>query len=226
MEALTEVVRSGKARHVGFSEWNSEQNTRALDRVAGVEKFVSSQPQYSLLWREPERKAIPLCAANGIAQIVWSPLAQGVPTGKCLPGRRPPAGSRLGDKRMNGWMSRYSDEVLVRVQRLRGIVDRRGITTASSPSPGSCASRTSPRRSSAPHGPSRSARTSEPPGSRSTRRRWPRSTPRSRSDRANRATRSGCARRRSRAAGTRRSRRPRRSSPGPRGSSRGLSARS
>jgi aryl-alcohol dehydrogenase-like predicted oxidoreductase len=130
MEALTDVVRSGKARHIGFSEWNSDQITRALDLVPGVEKFVSSQPQYSLLWREPERGVIPLCAANGISQIVWSPLAQGVLTGKYLPGQQPPEGSRLGDERMNGWMSRYSDDVLARVQRLRWIADRLGITTA------------------------------------------------------------------------------------------------
>ena len=130
MEALTDVVRSGKARHIGFSEWNSEQITRALGLVPGVEKFVSSQPQYSLLWREPEREVIPLCAANGITQIVWSPLAQGVLTGKYLPGQRPPEGSRLGDERMNGWMSRYSDDVLEHVQRLRGIAERLGITMA------------------------------------------------------------------------------------------------
>src|SRR5919197_1078389 len=74
MEALTEVVRQGKARYIGFSEWNAEQIQAALD-LPGVEKFVSSQPQYSMIWRGPERDVIPLCAANGISQIVWSQLA-------------------------------------------------------------------------------------------------------------------------------------------------------
>src|SRR6266516_4387528 len=73
MEALTEVVRQGKARYIGFSEWTAEQIQAALDLVPRVEKFVSSQPQYSLLYRVPEREVIPLCAANGISQIVWSP---------------------------------------------------------------------------------------------------------------------------------------------------------
>src|SRR5919197_5024609 len=94
MEALTEVVRAGKARSIGFSEWTAEQIQAALDLVPRVEKFVSSQPQYSILWRVPEREVIPLCARNGISQIVWSPLAQGVLTGKYRPGAPPPAGSR------------------------------------------------------------------------------------------------------------------------------------
>jgi 1-deoxyxylulose-5-phosphate synthase len=130
MEALTDVVRAGKARHIGFSEWNSEQITNALDLVPRVEKFVSSQPQYSLLWREPERRVIPLCAANGISQIVWSPLAQGVLTGKYLPGQAAPANSRMVNDRMNWWMGRYSDEVLERVHRLRPIADGLGISMA------------------------------------------------------------------------------------------------
>ncbi len=129
MAALTEVVRSGKARHIGFSEWNSEQIASALELVPQVEKFVSSQPQYSLLWREPERRVIPLCAANGISQIVWSPLAQGVLTGKYLPGRPPPDDSRMLNDRMNWWMDRFrSDDLLERVQRLRSIADRLAIT--------------------------------------------------------------------------------------------------
>src|SRR5438093_7270884 len=85
MEALTEVVRQGKARYIGFSEWTAEQIQAALD-LPGAEKFVSSQPQYSLLWRVPEAEVIPLCAESGISQIVWSPLAQGVLTGKYRPG--------------------------------------------------------------------------------------------------------------------------------------------
>src|SRR5580692_8913460 len=77
MEALSKVVKQGKARYIGFSEWSPEQIRAAID-LPGVERFVSSQPQYSLLYRRPEQKVIPLCAAHGISQIVWSPLAQGV----------------------------------------------------------------------------------------------------------------------------------------------------
>src|SRR5919201_896164 len=85
MGALTEVVESGKARYIGFSEWPAERIREALE-MPGVAKFVSSQPQYSLLWRQPEAEVIPLCRENGISQIVWSPLAQGVLTGKYEPG--------------------------------------------------------------------------------------------------------------------------------------------
>src|SRR4051812_19918615 len=96
MEALTRVVESGKARYIGFSEWPADRIQAALD-LAGtgqVAKFVSSQPQYSLLWREPEEEVIPLCAANGISQIVWSPLGQGVLSGKYDPGQPPPSVAR------------------------------------------------------------------------------------------------------------------------------------
>src|SRR5947208_2918792 len=82
MDALTEVVRQGKVRYLGFSEWTPEQIRAALHLSPPDEKFVSSQPQYSILWRVPEHEVFPLCAANGISQIVWSPLAQGVLTGK------------------------------------------------------------------------------------------------------------------------------------------------
>ena len=100
MEALTSVVRQGKARYIGFSEWDAEQIAASL-AIPGVEKWVSSQPQYSMLWRKPEKDVIPLCAANGIGQIVWSPLAQGVLTGKYLPGQPPPADSRAASPEMN-----------------------------------------------------------------------------------------------------------------------------
>src|SRR6185437_9830577 len=93
MEALTKVVRQGKARWLGFSEWAPAQIEAAI-AMTGVEHFVSSQPQYSLLWRRPEQKVIPISAANGISQIVWSPLAQGVLTGKYAPGVAPPADTR------------------------------------------------------------------------------------------------------------------------------------
>src|SRR5690348_13791148 len=93
MEALTEVVRQGKARYLGFSEWPVEKISEALE-LPNVEKFVSSQPQYSMIWRGPERDVIPFCADHGISQIVWSPLAQGVLTGKYKPGQPPPSDSR------------------------------------------------------------------------------------------------------------------------------------
>ena len=130
MEALTEVVRQGKARYLGFSEWTPEQIQASLDLSPPFEKFVSSQPQYSILWRVIEPEVIPLCAANGISQIVWSPLGQGVLTGKYEPGEPPPADTRMGNDM--GWaMDRYrSDAVLEAVQRLRPIAEGLGITMA------------------------------------------------------------------------------------------------
>ena len=130
MAALTDAVRSGKARYLGFSEWPADKIRAAL-AMAGVEKFVSSQPQYSLLWRQPEQEVIPLCAANGISQIVWSPLAQGVLTGKYAPGRPPPAGSRATSDAMGGfiaWLLR--DETLAAVQRLQPVAAEAGLSLA------------------------------------------------------------------------------------------------
>jgi 1-deoxyxylulose-5-phosphate synthase len=130
MQALTEVVRQGKTRHLGFSEWPAERIRAALE-LPGVEKFVSSQPQYSLLWREPEREIFDLCAQNGISQIVWSPLAQGTLTGKYKPGEAPPEGSRATSREMGWSMEGFrDDDVLEAVQRLRPIADRLGITMA------------------------------------------------------------------------------------------------
>src|SRR5262249_56987001 len=121
MEALTEVVRAGKARYIGFSEWPPDRIEAALE-LPGVERFVSSQPQYSMLWRGPERDVIPLCAEEGISQIVWSPLAQGVLTGKYLPGEPPPSDSRMGSTSMGRFMDGFdSDELLERVQRVRAL---------------------------------------------------------------------------------------------------------
>jgi aryl-alcohol dehydrogenase-like predicted oxidoreductase len=130
MEALTEVVRQGKARHLGFSEWPPDRIQAALD-LPDVEKFVSSQPQYSLLWREPELEVFPLSAANGISQIVWSPLAQGTLTGKYKPGETPPADTRAASQAMGWAMDRFrDDDVLAAVQRLQPIADGLGITMA------------------------------------------------------------------------------------------------
>jgi aryl-alcohol dehydrogenase-like predicted oxidoreductase len=133
MEALDEAVRQGKARYIGFSEWTADQIRRSLElsRDHGWAKFVASQPQYSALWREPERDVIPLCRENGISQIVWSPLAQGALTGKYKPGQAPPAGSRATSERMGRMMGSWlDDDVLARVQRLVPIAERLGITMA------------------------------------------------------------------------------------------------
>jgi aryl-alcohol dehydrogenase-like predicted oxidoreductase len=130
MQALTEVVRQGKARYLGFSEWPPDRIQAALD-LPDVEKFVSSQPQYSALWREPEREVIPLSAANGISQIVWSPLAQGTLTGKYKSGEAPPTGTRAASQNMGWAMDRFRDDnVLEAVQRLRPVADGLGITMA------------------------------------------------------------------------------------------------
>jgi aryl-alcohol dehydrogenase-like predicted oxidoreductase len=130
MEALTEVVRQGKARYLGFSEWPPDRIQAALE-LPNVERFASSQPQYSLLWREPESEVFPLCAANGISQIVWSPIAQGVLTGKYKPGERPPEATRAASPQMGWAMDDFlRDDVLEAVQRLRPIADGLGITMA------------------------------------------------------------------------------------------------
>jgi len=130
MEALTEVVRQGKVRYLGFSEWPAERIEAALE-LPNVEQFVSSQPQYSILWREPEREVFPLCAANGISQIVWSPLAQGALTGKYKPGVAPPPGTRAASQDMGWAMDRFrDDDVLEAVERLQPIAEGLGITMA------------------------------------------------------------------------------------------------
>jgi aryl-alcohol dehydrogenase-like predicted oxidoreductase len=130
MAALSEVVRSGKARYIGFSEWTPTQIDAAL-ALPDVEKFVSSQPQYSMLWTAPELEVFPLCAANGISQIVWSPLAQGILTGKYEPGAAPPAESRASSESMGGFIGRFlRDDVLNAVQRLRPIAQEGGLTMA------------------------------------------------------------------------------------------------
>jgi aryl-alcohol dehydrogenase-like predicted oxidoreductase len=130
MQALTRAVESGKTRYVGFSEWPADKIKAAID-MAGVARFVSSQPQYSLLWRAPEKEVIPLCAANGISQIVWSPLAQGVLTGKYAPGAPPPAGSRAASEEMGGWIGAWLREpVLEAVQKLKPLAAEAGLSLA------------------------------------------------------------------------------------------------
>jgi aryl-alcohol dehydrogenase-like predicted oxidoreductase len=128
MEALTRAVESGKTRYIGFSEWPAERIQAALD-LTGVARFVSSQPQYSLLWREPEDEVIPLCAANGISQIVWSPLGQGVLSGKYDPDRPPPQDSRAASDEMGGFINRLMrPDVLRAVQQLKPLAEEAGLT--------------------------------------------------------------------------------------------------
>ena len=128
IEALTRAVDSGKVRYIGFSEWPADRIQAALD-MTGVAKFVSSQPQYSLVWREPEDEVIPLCAANGISQIVWSPLGQGVLTGKYDPDSPPPAGSRATSDEMSGFIGwLMKPELLRAVQELKPIAEEAGLT--------------------------------------------------------------------------------------------------
>jgi 1-deoxyxylulose-5-phosphate synthase len=131
MEAPTRAVESGKARYIGFSEWPADKIQASLDlsRELGRARFVSSQPQYSLLWREPEDEVIPLCAANGISQIVWSPLGQGVLSGKYDPDRPPPKDSRAASQEMGGFIGRLMrPQVLRAVQQLKPIADEAGLT--------------------------------------------------------------------------------------------------
>lgn len=131
MEALSRAVESGKVRVIGFSEWPADKIQAALDLATSgrAAKFSSSQPQYSLLKREPEDEVIPLCAANGISQIVWSPLGQGVLSGKYDPSRPPPSDSRAASKEMGGFINRLlKPAILGAVQQLKPIADEAGLT--------------------------------------------------------------------------------------------------
>ncbi|MEJ7863440.1 MAG: aldo/keto reductase family protein [Pyrinomonadaceae bacterium] len=130
MIALTEVVQEGKARYIGFSEWSAEQIKAAVE-MTGMEKFVSSQPQYSMLWREPEAEVFPVCASNGIGQIVWSPLAQGVLTGKYKAGSPVPKDSRAASDEMNVFIGRLlSDEILTAVEKIKPIARAENLSMA------------------------------------------------------------------------------------------------
>jgi aryl-alcohol dehydrogenase-like predicted oxidoreductase len=127
MEALTEVVEAGKVREIGFSEWTVEQVGASIE-VPGAKDFVSSQPQYNMIWRAPEAELIPFCAEHGITQIVWSPLAQGVLTGKYPAGRPPPEGTRAAHDEMSVSISRYLVEpVLEAVQRIAVVAEESDI---------------------------------------------------------------------------------------------------
>jgi len=131
MQALSEVVKAGKVRYIGFSEWPVDRVQAAL-AIPQVEKFVSSQPQYSLLHRDPERALIPLSTRSGISQIVWSPLAQGVLTGKYLPGTDVPRDSRAANAAINGFIRPewLQPNVLEAVQKLKPLAAEAGLTPA------------------------------------------------------------------------------------------------
>lgn len=128
MQALTEVVEAGKVRYIGFSEWTAPQIQAAMD-IPGVVPFVSSQPQYSMIYRVPETEVIPLCADNGISQIVWSPLGQGVLSGKYGKGVKSPADSRAANPQMNYFMDRVlQKDLLAAIDRLEPIANELGVS--------------------------------------------------------------------------------------------------
>src|SRR5947208_1467793 len=130
IEAFQQVVASGKARYLGFSEWTPEQIQAAID-IAGSDLFVSSQPQYSMLWRVPEAEIFPLCKAHDISHIVWSPLAQGLLTGKYLPGQPPPPDSRAASDEMGEFIGGFmNDGILEAVARLRPVAEQAGMSMA------------------------------------------------------------------------------------------------
>ncbi|HST49173.1 aldo/keto reductase family protein [Jatrophihabitans sp.] len=133
MQAFADVVRAGKALYIGVSEWTADQIRagHALARELGI-GLISSQPQYSMLWRVIEGEVVPACRELGVGQIVWSPIAQGVLSGKYLPGQQPPEGSRATDTKGGANMiSRFmDDDVLTRVQALKPIADDLGLSMA------------------------------------------------------------------------------------------------
>jgi aryl-alcohol dehydrogenase-like predicted oxidoreductase len=130
MEAFADVVRSGKALYIGVSEWTAEQlqEGHRLARELRI-PFVSNQPQYSMLWRVIEAEVVPASEELGIGQVVFSPIAQGVLTGKYLPGQQPPEGSRATDAAGSNFIKRFlTDDVLNRVQDLKPLADEAGLS--------------------------------------------------------------------------------------------------
>jgi aryl-alcohol dehydrogenase-like predicted oxidoreductase len=135
--ALDKALKSGKVRAIGFSEWTGEQIEAAavIASANGLTAFCSSQPQYSMLWRKPERKVFPACQKHGIGNLAFSPLAHGVLTGKYAPGQPPPAGSRAASEEMNLFMETAgrhyrSDYLLEAVVQLKPIAAELGLTMA------------------------------------------------------------------------------------------------
>ncbi|WP_205474752.1 aldo/keto reductase family protein [Nocardioides sp. SYSU D00038] len=133
MEAFADVVRAGKAHYIGVSEWRAEEirAAHALARELRI-PLVSNQPQYNMLWRVIEAEVVPTCEELGLGQVVWSPIAQGVLTGKYQPGQPPPAGSRATDDKGGADMiSRWlQDDVLTKVQRLQPLAEQAGLSLA------------------------------------------------------------------------------------------------
>jgi aryl-alcohol dehydrogenase-like predicted oxidoreductase len=133
LRAFDDLVRQGKVLYIGVSEWRAEEIEAAL-RIAdqiGLDRIVSNQPQYNMIWRVIESEVIPLGLAEGIGQIVWSPIAQGVLTGKYVPGAAPPAGSRATDERGSGFVTSYlTEEILTRVQLLKPVAEQAGLSMA------------------------------------------------------------------------------------------------
>jgi aryl-alcohol dehydrogenase-like predicted oxidoreductase len=131
MCAFNDLVRQGKVLYIGVSEWRAEEIAAAL-RIAdqmGLERIVSNQPQYNIIWRVIESEIVPLCQKEGIGQIVWSPIAQGALTGKYAPGAAPPPGSRATDRTGASFIAEYLTEgVLSRVRQLRGVAEESGLT--------------------------------------------------------------------------------------------------
>jgi aryl-alcohol dehydrogenase-like predicted oxidoreductase len=133
LRAFDDLVRQGKVLYLGVSEWRAEEIAAAL-KIAdqmGLDRIVSNQPQYNMIWRVIESEVIPLAESEGIGQIVWSPIAQGVLTGKYRPGAAPPPGSRATDERGSGFVSSYlTDEILGKVQLLKPVAEQAGLTLA------------------------------------------------------------------------------------------------
>ncbi len=132
MTAFADLVRAGKVLYLGVSEWRAEEIAAAAELARELKvQLISNQPQYSMLWRVIEAEVVPTCEKHGLSQIVWSPLAQGVLTGKYLPGEQPPADSRAGNAEVGGSIKGFlRDDVLTRVQQLRPIADELGLTMA------------------------------------------------------------------------------------------------
>jgi aryl-alcohol dehydrogenase-like predicted oxidoreductase len=132
MTAFADIVHAGKAHYIGVSEWTADQIRAAHELAVDLRiPLVSSQPQYSMLWRVIEAEVVPASQELGLGQIVWSPMAQGVLTGKYLPGQAPPQGSRATDPSGSQFMTELlSDEVLTRVQQLKPLAEQAGLTMA------------------------------------------------------------------------------------------------
>jgi len=132
MVAFADLVRAGKVLYLGVSEWTADQITQAAELARELRvNLISSQPQYSMLWRVIEAEVVPACERAGMSQIVWSPIAQGVLTGKYKPGQAPPSGSRATDSTGSGFISRWlRDDVLTAVAKLEPIAADCGLSMA------------------------------------------------------------------------------------------------